>query len=74
MRDARNKTELFHFIVSKLADIDSILPTQAALLQHAKLAAYQAGVIWSQSTLSHPEAQESYGLGQDTVTYVWMIF
>lgn len=33
----------------------AIPPTRAVLLQHAKRAAYQAGCIWSQSTLCQPE-------------------
>ena len=32
-------------------------PTRSALLQHVKHAAYQAGCIWSQSTLHQPETQ-----------------
>lgn len=35
---------------------EAIPPTQAALLQHEKHAAYQAGCIWSQSTLRQPES------------------
>ena len=35
----------------------AIPPTQSALLQHVTLAAYQAGCVWSQSTLRQPETQ-----------------
>ena len=34
-----------------------IPPTRSALLQRVKRAAYQAGSIWSQSTLRQPETQ-----------------
>lgn len=36
---------------------EAIPPTQAALLQHAKCAAYEAGCIWSQPILCQPETQ-----------------
>ena len=35
----------------------AIQATRSALLQHVKRAAYQAGCIWSQSTLRQPEMQ-----------------
>ncbi|KAJ7376705.1 hypothetical protein OS493_033328 [Desmophyllum pertusum] len=34
---------------------NSIPPTQAALREHAKRAAYQAGIIWGQATISNPD-------------------
>ena len=34
---------------------EAIPPTQAALLQHVKRAAYQAGCIWGQSLVCQPE-------------------
>ena len=34
---------------------EAIPPTQGALLQHVRRAAYQAGCIWSQSTVCQPE-------------------
>ena len=37
----------------KERSFDAIPPTRAALVQHTKQAAYQAGSIWSQSTLRH---------------------
>ena len=39
-----------HMFARKQRPHDSILPTQAALREHAKRAAYQAGVIWGQAT------------------------
>ena len=36
---------------------EAIPPTRAALLRHVKRAAYQAGCIWSQSTVCQPESQ-----------------
>ena len=35
--------------------IDAIPPTQAALMQHIKRAAYQAGHCWSQAMIPNPE-------------------
>ena len=35
--------------------IDAIPPTQAALMQHSKRAAYQAGHCWSQAMIPNPE-------------------
>ena len=37
-----------HMFARKQRPYDSIPPTQAALREHAKRAAYQAGVIWGQ--------------------------
>ena len=53
-----NDVWLEHYF-RKQRSFDSIPPTQAALLQYAKRAAYQAGVIWSQSAVSQPEAHQS---------------
>jgi len=43
--------------------IDALPPTQAALLQHAKRAAYQAGHCWSQAIIAIPElpSPENWG-------------
>ena len=38
--------------------IDRIPPTQDALLQHAKRAAYQAGCIWAASFMRAPENED----------------
>ena len=34
---------------------NSIPPTRAALREHAKRAAYQAGIIWGQTTIARPD-------------------
>ncbi len=39
-----------HMFARKQRPYDSIPPTQAALREHAKRTAYQAGVIWGQAT------------------------
>ena len=41
----------------KQGPYQAIPPTRSALLQHVKRAAYQAGCVWSQSTLRQPETQ-----------------
>ena len=41
----------------KQRSYEAIPPTRAALLQHTKRAAYQAGCIWSQSTQRQPKAE-----------------
>ena len=41
----------------KQRSCDLIPPTQGALTEHAKRAAYQAGHIWSQAIVHQPEAQ-----------------
>jgi hypothetical protein len=46
------RLELF---ARKQRSYDSILPTQAALIQHIKRAAYQAGYIWGQATICQME-------------------
>ena len=47
---------------------EAILPTRAALLQHAKRAAYQAGWICSRSTVSQKLPSPAAWGGQRTVT------
>ena len=47
----------------KQRSFESISPTQAELFQYAYGAAYQAGVIWSQSAVSQPEAQSPKNWG-----------
>jgi hypothetical protein len=39
----------------KQRSYDAIPPTSAALMEHAKRAAYQAGIIWGQATVTNPE-------------------
>ena len=41
----------------KQRSYEAIPPTKAALLQHVKRAAYQAGCIWSQATAFQPEPE-----------------
>jgi len=43
----------------KSRSIDSIPPTQAALLEHTKRAAYQAGHIWAQMFVAVPNLPSS---------------
>ena len=43
----------------KQSSYETIPPTQAALVQHTKRAAYQTGCIWSQSTLRQMEVENS---------------
>ena len=53
---------------------ESIPPTQAALLQHVNRAAYQAGCIWSQSTVCQPETESPDDWGwkeQDGINGGW---
>ena len=68
VNDAR--LELF---ARKQRVFDSIPPTQAALLQHAKRAAYQAGVIWSQAIVSQPQTQSPKDWGWIQEAGVWKI-
>ena len=44
-----------HMIARKQRPYYSIPPTQAALREHAKRAAYQVGVIWGQATCADPD-------------------
>ncbi|KAK3864916.1 hypothetical protein Pcinc_029430 [Petrolisthes cinctipes] len=39
----------------KQRSYNSIPPTEAALREHARRAAYQAGIIWSQATITRPD-------------------
>lgn len=53
---------------------ESIPPTRAALLQHAKRAAYQAGCIWGQSILHQPETHSPADWGWTKSGDTWKIF
>ena len=44
-----------NLFTSKGRSLETIPPTQGALIQHIKRAAYQAGHIWGQSLISRPE-------------------
>ena len=52
---------------------EAIPPTLAALKQHVNRAAYQAGCIWSQSTVSQPEMQILSNWGLKTKGELWQI-
>ena len=45
----------FDLFARKQRAYEAIPPTQSALLQHSKRAAYQAGWVWSQSLIRCPE-------------------
>ena len=53
---------------------EAIPPTRDALLQHVKRAAYQAGCIWSQSTVCQPETQSPADWGWTKKGDLWQIF
>ena len=53
---------------------DSILPTQAALIQHIKRAAYQAGYIWGQATICQMEINSPEDWGWKKQDDMWQIF
>ena len=52
---------------------NTIPPTQAALQQHAKRAAYQAGVIWSQITCTDPDIRSPADWGWIQTGEVWKV-
>ncbi|KAJ8340119.1 hypothetical protein SKAU_G00347520 [Synaphobranchus kaupii] len=56
---------------------EAIPPTRAALLQHTKHAAYQAGCIWGQSTQRQPESESPGDWGwkkrQGGVGFDWLV-
>ena len=53
---------------------EAIPPTRAALLEHVKRAAYDAGCIWSQSTVCQPKTQSPADWGWTRQGDVWQIF
>ncbi|KAJ8372700.1 hypothetical protein AAFF_G00277690 [Aldrovandia affinis] len=52
---------------------EAIPPTRSALKQHVKRAAYQAGCIWSQSTVRQPETQTPANWGWTKKGDLWQI-
>lgn len=52
---------------------NSIPPTQAALREHAKRAAYQAGIIWGQATISNPDTSSPAEWGWTQKGETWQI-
>jgi hypothetical protein len=65
------RLELF---ARKQRSYDSILPTQAALIQHIKRAAYQAGYIWGQATICQMETNSPADWGWKKQDDMWQIF
>ena len=55
----------------KQRSFQSIPPTQAALVQHSKRAAYQAACIWSQSVMRQPETQNPADWGWTLENDIW---
>lgn len=62
------RLELF---ARKQRSYQSIPPTQAALVQHLKRAAYQAACIWSQATVCQPETQSPADWGWIQEDDIW---
>ena len=52
---------------------NSIPPTQAALREHSKRAAYQAGIIWGQATVCNPDMSSPAEWGWTQKGDVWQI-
>jgi hypothetical protein len=52
---------------------NSIPPTQAALREHTKHAAYQAGIVWGQTTISLPEIDSPVNWGWTKTDGKWRI-
>ena len=52
-----------HMFTSKARSIDTIPPTRAALLQHARRATYQGGHVWGQAQVRDPDlpSPQSWG-------------
>ena len=57
----------------KQRSYDTIPPSRAALFQHTKRAAYQAGCIWSQSTLRQMELESPSQWGWQQQDNSWQI-
>ena len=52
---------------------EAIPPTRSVLKQHVKCAAYQAGCIWSQSTVRQPETPIAANWGWNKKGDLWQI-
>ena len=52
---------------------EAILPTRAALIQHTKRAAYQAGCVWAQAILSQPEAENPADWRWEKIGEEWKV-
>ena len=57
----------------KQRSYDAIPPTSAALMEHAKRAAYQAGIIWGQATVTNPEVVSPADWGWNQKGDIWQI-
>ncbi len=64
------RLELF---ARKQRSYNSIPPTQAALREHAKRSAYQAGIIWGQATVSRPDTSSPATWGWTQKEDTWQI-
>ena len=51
----------------------AIHPTRAALIQHTKRAAYQAGCVWAQAILHQPEAENPADWGWEKACKEWKV-
>ena len=52
---------------------EAIPPTRAALIQHTKHAAYQAGFVWAQAILRQPEAENPADWGWEKIGKEWKV-
>ena len=64
----------FDMFARKQRPYEAIPPTKAALLQHAKRAAYQAGCILGQSTQPQPKAENPADWGWKKVGEEWQVY
>ena len=62
-----------HIFARKQRPYNSIPATQAALREHAKRAAYQAGIIWGQATISNPDTSSPAEWGWTQKGETWQI-
>ena len=53
--------------------MENIPPSQAALLEHSKRAAFQAGHIWGQTLVSEPEVPTPGEWGWEELDKKWSI-
>eukprot|EP00745_Piridium_sociabile_P026549 TRINITY_DN4240_c0_g1_i3.p1 TRINITY_DN4240_c0_g1~~TRINITY_DN4240_c0_g1_i3.p1 ORF type:complete len:1496 (-),score=398.92 TRINITY_DN4240_c0_g1_i3:837-5324(-) len=57
----------------KQRSYDAIPPTRAALMEHAKRAAYQGGIIWGQATVSNPDTGSPANWGWTQTAETWQV-
>lgn len=65
--------ERLELFARKQRSYDAIPPTSAALKEHAKRAAYQAGIIWGQVTDPNPDYDSPANWGWDQDGDTWKI-